>query len=175
MENTVAFWRQYQRFQEQEGWCGVADVQMTILAGAGIDISQTDIARDIYIPWWGTPQQLMLAYLSRYFEKVNYKHGATIRDISFHLDKGHICIVNFWDDFLDGEEGDGHYSIVAECKKGSITLVDSSRERNGIWSVPTKVFNPHWYDTIETQDKLYVDGWLLWVNPESRINHENMA
>ena len=169
MENTVEFWQQYHKYQEQEGWCGVGVVQMAILAGAGVYVAQKEIAKDIFIPWWGTPQQLMLAYLSRYFEKVNYKHGSTIRDISFHLDKGHICIVNFWDNFLDGEEGDGHYSIVAVCKKGFITLIDPSQEREGIWTMATKRFNPHWYDTIETQDKLYVEGWLLWVNPESRI------
>ena len=150
----------------------MAVVQMAILAGAEILVSQSDIARDIYISWWGVGQQIMLSYLSRFFEKVNYKHGATIRDIKFHLDKGHIVIVNFWDDFLDGEEGDGHYSIVAECKKGIITLVDSSRERDGIWEVPTKIFKHAWFDTIETQNKLYVEGWILWINTESRIKND---
>jgi hypothetical protein len=170
MENTIEFWQHYHKYQEREGWCGVAVVQMAILAGTGVYVSQDDIAKDIYVEWWGTPQQLMLAYLSKYFEKVNYKHGATIRDISFHLNKGHITIVNFWDDFLDGEEGDGHYSVVAECKKGAITLIDPSQERDGIWEVSTKVFNPHWYDTIETQDKLYVEGWMLWCDPASKIH-----
>jgi len=169
MENTIEFWKQHHEFQEQEGFCGVAVAQMAIFAGTGVLVPQKEIAKDIYIEWWGVGQQIILSYLSRYFEKVNYKHSASIRDIKFHLDKNHIAIVNFWDDFLDGEEGDGHYSIVAECKKGIITLVDSSRERDGIWQVPTKIFNKHWYDTIETQNRLYVEGWLLWINPESKI------
>ena len=150
----------------------MACVQMAILAGTGVLVPQNEIAKDIYLDWWGSPQQLVLAYLSRYFKKVNYKHSATIRDIAFHLNQREdICIVNFWDDFLDGEIGDGHYSVVAECRKGIITLIDPSQERDGIWSLSTRVFNAHWYDTIETQGKLYVAGWLLWINPESRIKN----
>ena len=140
------------------------------LDAVDISVSQEQIAKDIYIPWWGVGHQIMLAYLSRYFKKVNYKHNATIRDISFHLSKNHILIVNFWDDFLDGEGiGDGHYSVVSECKKGIITLIDPSNERDGVWSISTKKFRAHWYDTIETQDRLYVEGWLLWIDPMSKI------
>lgn len=127
------------------------------------------IAKDVYKSWWGVSQQLMLAYFSRFYKTVNYKINSGIRDISFHLNKGHIVIVNFWDNFSDEDNGEGHYCVVAECKKGIITLVDPSKERNGIWSVRTKDFNSHWYDTIEIHNRLYVDGWMLWIAPESRI------
>jgi len=157
-------------FQEEEGWCGVACVQMALDA-VGVTVSQSEIAKDIYLEWWGSPQQLVLAYLSRYFKAVNYKHNSTIHDVSFHLNKGNIVIVNFWDDFLDGEEGDGHYSVVAECKKGIITLIDPSLERDGIWAVPTKIFKHAWFDTIETQNKLYVEGWILWIDPNTKVNN----
>jgi ABC-type bacteriocin/lantibiotic exporter with double-glycine peptidase domain len=171
MENTKEFWQQHHKFQEENGWCGVACIQMA-LASAEIDVSQKEIAHYTYKDWWGAPQQLVLAYLSKYFRRVNYKHSATIRDISFHLNSNHIAMVNFWDNFANSKDGDGHYAIVAECKKGLITLADPSGERTGIWSTTTKDFKPHWYDTIETQNKLYIAGWLLWIDSESRVVNE---
>lgn len=163
-------WKKYHRFQDKPGWCGPAVIQM-VLAKTGIEKSQVEIAKDVYKKWWGTPQQMVLAYLSQFFKIVNYKQNAVFRDLSFHLKKGNIIIVNWWDD-LDGASPEGHYSIVADynSRLKTITLVDPTNTRKGIWTIKASEFNKRWYDTLDIHDRTWVEGWMLWVDPKSKIN-----
>jgi hypothetical protein len=162
-------WKVVHKFQKKPGWCGPAVIQM-ILSSCGIRKTQKTIAKAVYKEWWGTNQQMMLAYLSRYFKIVNYKHNANTTDIAEHLDKGHIVVVDWMDDFGEGEAG-GHYSIVSsyDSKAKILSLVDSSNARPGIWKIAAKDFNPRWYDTLDVHDRTWVDGWMLWVDPSSKL------
>jgi ABC-type bacteriocin/lantibiotic exporter with double-glycine peptidase domain len=160
MENID--WRKHHCFIPHEGWCGPATIKM-VLSACGIKKSLRSIARDVYVPWYGTPSALLIAYLSKYFSLVNYRTGATISDISRHLTMGHILIVNFWDN------GDGHYAIISEYKDGYLTIVDSSRERGWTWALSAKELKNIWYDTIT--ETLWHEGLLIWISPSSkRVN-----
>lgn len=165
---TLSDWKKFQRFQEKPGWCGPAVIQMTLLA-SGISKTQKEIAKDVYKDWWGTTQQIMLAYLSRFFKIVNYKQDAAFKDISFHLKNGHIVILDWWDDIDKEDEEGGHYSIVSDYRSGTLTLVDPSNARNGIWTIKGIEFNKKWYDTLDVHDRTWVEGWMLWVDPASKI------
>jgi len=142
-----------------------------VLAYCGIDKSQSEIKKYVHKKWWGTPQAMVLAYLSKFFKIVNYKQNATFKDITFHLKKGNVVVVNWWDD-LDGELPGGHYSIVGDYdnKLRTITLVDPTNARKGIWTIKSSEFNRRWYDTLDIHDRTWVEGWMLWVDPKSKIN-----
>jgi hypothetical protein len=165
----VINWKKIHRFQKKAGWCGPAVIQMVLLV-AGIKKKQKDIVKAVYKKWWGTDQQLMMAYLSGFFKIVNFKNNATFSDIEFHLNKGNIVVVDWMDDFDDGEPG-GHYSIVGDYDKKAkmLTLIDPSNARDGIWNISTRDFNPRWYDTLDLHNRTWVDGWMLWVDPKSKI------
>jgi len=142
-----------------------------VLAVGGVKKSQAEIAKAVYKPWWGTNQQIMLAYLSKFFKVVNYKHSATTTDISKHLKKGHIVILDWWDK-LDEESPEGHYSLVGDydSKAKILTLVDPSKTRKGLWHIAAKDFNPMWYDTLDTNNRTWIDGYMLWVDSTSKIS-----
>lgn len=162
-------WKKHHRFQKRAGWCGPAVIQM-ILAKVGRRVSQADIAKDVYKDWWGTSQQMILAYLSRFFKHVNYKENASFSDISEHLNKGDLIIVNWWDDYDENEPG-GHYSVVADYDSSinALVLADPSNERPGIWTVHEDEFRGKWYDSLDVHDKKWIEGWMLWVDPTSVI------
>lgn len=80
------------QFQEKSGWCGPAVIAM-VLRASGIRISQKAIAEDVYLPWWGTPNQVIIAYLSRYFYDIGFKNDATLADLEKHLKLKHIILV----------------------------------------------------------------------------------
>lgn len=155
------------RYQQTDDWCGPAVIQMALAAG-GIRRSQKEIAKDVIHKWWGTTQQAILAYLSRYFDRLNFKEKANLANVSYHLKKGHIVIVNWWDD-IDPEEEEGHYSLILGVGKKRITLADPSQNR-GIWQMRRRYFITRWYDSIDVNWKKWIEGWMLWVDPKSRIN-----
>ncbi|OGM10710.1 hypothetical protein A2Z22_05410 [Candidatus Woesebacteria bacterium RBG_16_34_12] len=167
-------WKKYHKFREKKEWCGPAVIQM-VLKASGIRRTQKEIAKDVYKPWWGTNQQTMLAYLSRFFKLVNFKQNATISDITFHLKKGHIVVVNWWDNFPPGEP-EGHYTIVSsyDNRKKEITMVDPAilgplLEKKGIYAMKVKEFNKRWYDYLDIHGSTWIEGWMLWVNPQSKL------
>ena len=162
-------WKKVLRFQEKPGWCGPAVIQMALLS-AGIKKTQKEIAKDVYHEWWGTGQNITLAYLSRFFKLVNFKINGTISDINYHLKKGHLVIIDWWDD-LDGDDPDGHYSLVVEYdkKEKNLTLLDPYNARDGIWKMDVKELNDRWYDFLDVHGNTWVDGWMLWVDPSSKI------
>lgn len=170
MVQNISSWKKLHKFQENPGWCGPAVIQMALLA-SGIDKSQKEIAKDVYNDWWGTTQQIILAYLSKYFKVVNYKHDASFKDISFHLKSGHIVILDWWDDIDTASEPGGHYSIAADYdyKIKALTLVDPSNDRPGVWTISGKEFNSKWYDTLDIHDRTWIEGWMLWIDPKSKI------
>lgn len=166
---NIKFWKKIHRFQEKKGWCGPAVIQM-VLSACGIKLTQGEISRDVYKSWWGTTPQMMLAYLSRFFKIVNYKRNSKISDISYHLNKDHIVVVDWWDD-LDVEP-DGHYSVVVDYDKKTkeVLLADPSRSRKGIWKINAKEFNSKWWDTLDIHGRTWIDGWMLWIDPSSKIS-----
>lgn len=170
MQITLAEWKKYHKYQEKPGWCGPAVIQTALLAG-GIEKTQKEIAKEVHKNWWGTTQQIMLAYFSRFFKIVNYKHDATMKDVSLHLKKGHIVILDWWDNIDKEDEPGGHYSIVGDYdyKLKGLTLVDPSNGRPDIWTISDKEFNKNWYDTLDVHDRTWIEGWMLWIDPESKI------
>ena len=170
MNKKVIFWKKIHRYQEKPGWCGPAVIQMVLLA-SGIKKTQKDIARDVYKPWWGTNQQMLLSYLSRFFKLVNFKKNSSISDINFHLKKGNYIIVNWWDDLCVNIEPDGHYCIVADYnqKKRTLILADPTVLRSGLWEIKTKDFIKKWWDSLDIHGRTWIDGWMLWVDPTSKI------
>ena len=165
---TLSDWKKFHRFQEKQGWCGPAVIQMTLEA-SGITKSQKEIAKDVYLEWWGTTGTILLAYLSRFFGQVNYKNNSTLPDLLSHLSHGHIVIVNWWDDVDKGDVPGGHYSIAGDYKNGILTLVDPSNSRKGIWTIPDKEFEKRWYDFVDVNNKVKIEGFLLWVDSASKI------
>lgn len=140
------------------------------LASGRIKIPQAKIAKEVLLPWWGTTHDSIYAYLSRYFKNLNFKSDSKISDIEYYLKKGHTVIVNWWDNLDPEDEEDGHYSLalLVDRKRGKLTLADPSGTR-GIWKIDIKDFNDRWYDYLDVHGKKWVNGWLLWVDPKSRI------
>ena len=162
-------WKKIHRFQENKDWCGPAIIQM-VLKAVGFRKSQKEIAKDVYIKWWGTTQQMLIAYLSRFFKNIRYKRNSSIADISRNLNKGYIVIVNWWDD-LDASDADGHYTIVSkyDSKNKMLTMLDSSNSRQGIWKMSSKDFKDRWYDALDVHGDNWIDGWMLWIDVNSRL------
>jgi hypothetical protein len=161
-------WTKYLYYQEKDGYCGVAVIQM-ILARAGIEKTQKEIAKDVYLEFWGVSRQIMLAYLSLYFKVVNYRDNSKTGDISLHLKKDHAIVVNWWDEGEDGS-GDGHYSIVSNYNpvKRILTLLDPSGERSGFWDIKYSDFEHKWWDSLVIDNKIWSTGWMLWVDFKSK-------
>lgn len=160
-------WKKLLRHQQKAGWCGPAVIQM-VLASSGRRLTQAKIAKDVFLPWWGTTQDAIYAYLSKFFTELNFKKDSTLSDLTYHLERGHIIIVNWWDD-LDPEDADGHYTLLLDYapEKRKVTLGDPSSGR-GIWKMDSKEFNNHWYDSLDERGKKWVAGWMLWVNPKAK-------
>ena len=161
-------WTDYHRFQEKDDYCGIAVIQ-SILAKAGIEKTQEEIAKDVFIPWWGVSRGILLAYLSIFFKTVNYRDNSRMGDVTPHLKKGHAVILNWWDSDEDGY-GDGHYSILADydSKERVLTLADPSNERDGFWKIKYSEFKHKWWDTLTTDDKIWSTGWFMWINLNSK-------
>ena len=151
-------WEKHHRFMNVPGWCGPTTVWM-VLDACGIKKNVRKITRKIWLKWYGTPPQLMAAYLSRYFSRMGYEQNCNIASIRWHLGIGHIIIVNW----MDGNEG--HYSIVTDYDNGMLTMVDSSRERPWTYGVDSNIFRQRWWDTLGGD--MRHDGLLIWVDPGS--------
>lgn len=154
--------------RQEDGLCGPAVIKM-VLSAVGIDKTQSEIAAETFLPWWGTATTVMIAYLSRFFSQLNFKINASIADIEDHLNQGHIVIVDWWDD-LDQDPADppdGHYSIIASVNReqGTIKLIDPSAR--GIWDMKLSDFADRWYDYLDVDQKLRQPRWLLHLAPAS--------
>jgi ABC-type bacteriocin/lantibiotic exporter with double-glycine peptidase domain len=151
-------WAKHFKHQDNDSYCGNAVVQM-VLDTIGVQEKQQDIARKIFKPWYGTASDLIWGYLSKYFGVVDYLDHMFIDDLTYCLDKNYIVVVH-----LD----EGHYCIVIEYNKKSITIVDPHKEENGIDIIDIEDFKKRWYTTMKFRDKIYAGGWMLWVDPESK-------
>ena len=98
-------WSEHHRFMPHPGWCGPTTIWM-VLDACGVKKNINKIARDVWKKWYGTPPQLMAAYLARYFGKVNYRYDCKVQDIDHLLSHGRIVIANWFD------RDEGHYSII---------------------------------------------------------------
>lgn len=168
MKIAVTDWIKYHRFQEKPGWCGPAVIQTALLA-SGIEVSQKVIAKHVYKDWWGSTQQIVFAYLSKYFGGIHFTQNASLSDISHHLDSGHVIIVNWWDDLDKNDKPGGHYSIIGDYdhKSQTVTLIDPSNSRTGIVLLPEKEFTKKWFDTLDVHDKTRVESWMLWLDRDT--------
>ena len=153
-------WSEHHRFMPHPGWCGPTTIWM-VLDACGVKKNINKIARAVWKKWYGTPPQLMAAYLARYFDNVGYEHDSGIGDILEHFNEGHIVIVNW----MDGDEG--HWSIVDDIMSGAILMIDSSRERQPGWVITIEKFLPLWHDFLASDGRLRQDGILIWVDPKS--------
>ena len=162
-------WEKIHRFQKKPGWCGPAVIQMILLA-SGIKKSQRSIAQAVYKDWWGTSQEMILAYLSKFFGKVEFKTYAKIKDIKKQLKRGNLILVDWWDN-LDGDTPDGHYTLIIgyDTVRKMLQMADPTNAREGIWEMEKEDFKKRWYDSLDTQDKKWISGWMLWVDPKSKI------
>jgi hypothetical protein len=163
-------WSNFHNYQEKDGYCGVAVIQ-SILAAAGINKTQKEIAKDVYLKFWGVGRQIMLAYLSLFFKIVNYRDNSQIGDVIPHLRKNHAIVLNWWDDIESGYE-DGHYSILADYdpKSKLVSLVDPSTCRDGFWKINYSKFKHKWWDGLTTDNKIWSTGWFLWCDINSKRN-----
>ncbi len=168
-------WQKFFRAQEKPGWCGQAVIQM-VLKAAGIEKSQKSITNDVYQQWYGTAPQIILAYLSRFFNSLGYQEKATKSDLIFHLKKKRLIIVDWWDDLNPDEWPDGHYSLVLafDKKRNKFTLADPSAGR-GIWQIDAEKFRQKWYDYLDINKRIKLKGWLLWVDPSSVQSYQRKS
>ena len=172
-----AFFKKILRYQQTDAWCGPAAIQMVLAAG-GIRKTQKEIAKNVSHYWWGTTQQLIFAYLSKYYSRLNFKENTTFANVTYHLKKKHIIMVNWFDDdparnidYNATNEFDyGHYSLLIDydTKKRRVTLLDPS-ESNGFRQVDVKKFKQKWYDYLDVYGQRWLDGWMLWVDTDSKI------
>jgi len=132
-----------------------------VLDAVGIKVPLWRIAMHVWKKWYGTPPQLMVAYLVKYFCKLGYAEEENIKDIKWHLKVGHIVIVNWTD------KGEGHYSIIGEYDGGLLTMVDSSREHTWCYFMEDNIFEQNWYDCLASDGRLRHDGLLIWIDPKS--------
>ncbi len=154
-------WEKHHAFMPFNGFCGPAVIKI-IFSATGIRKSIWEISLWTWKWWYGCANQLLIAYLSKFYSLVNFKLNGKISDIASHLKAGHIVIVNFWDN------GVGHYAIISEYKKHLLTFVDPSRERNWKYVMTTSTFKEIWYDTLNVDDSLYHEGLLIWIDPKSK-------
>jgi hypothetical protein len=154
-------WSEHHRFMPHPGWCGPTTIWM-VLDACGVKKNINKIARAVWKKWYGTPPQLMAAYLARYFDNVGYTRGRGMSDVRWHLKEGRIIIVNWMD------TTEGHYSILVDTdKEYGVHMIDSSRERDWSYWIPTKEFEDNWYDFLASDGRLRQDGILIWVDPKS--------
>lgn len=152
--------------QEQSGWCGPAVIQM-VLKAAGIDNQQKEIANKVYLRWWGTTQDAMIAYLSQYFKEMGSSQNLGIKEAKKHLSLGRIVVVDWWNDLDGSDEPDGHYSVLLFISPDNIlTLADPSCD-GGFRKIAAKDFIRRWYDYKDFNCNIKSQRWLLWVNPKS--------
>lgn len=135
---------------------------MALLAG-GVKKSQKEIADEV-CDESGTPEKLVLSYLSKFYKTIGFKANAKSSDIDSHLKSGHLLIVDWWDNFDPGDVS-GHYSLILnyDKKKDTLKLADPSAGR-GIWEIKVEDFVSRWFDKEDDYN-----GWLLWLNPSSKI------
>lgn len=154
---------------EHSGWCGQAVASMT-LAAVGVRISQRAIGRHIYMPGFGTTQQALFAYLSKYFQRVGFKENSRLRHLRSHLSRGHIVIVSWWDDLEDNDYDNGHYTLVQSIHHNGarIRMIDPTEDRR-FWDIKTRVFLRRWYDYLDVHNTKRLDRWLMWIDPESKV------
>lgn len=158
------------RFQQKSGWCGPAVIQMALLAG-GIKKSQKEIAKDVCFDWWGTSHDMMYAYLSKFYKNIDFQNDSNLKDISRLLKEKKVIIANWWDD-LDPKDTEGHYSLILSYNKNksTLTLADPSEGRErGIWEMNAQKFKKRWYDYLDIRNKKKIKGWMLWVDPKTKI------
>ncbi len=160
-------WEKHHRFMPYPGWCGPTTIWMA-LSACGIKKNINKVARDVWKKWYGAPPQLMAAYLARYFGEVGYEVNCKIEDISTNLKKGRIVIVNWQDN------GEGHYSIVADMGDNWIQMVDSSREHPWLYFINPYVFRKIWFDYLADNKRIRHDGLLIWVDPASSKKLDDM-
>lgn len=153
-------WSKHHRFMPREGWCGPTTIWM-ILDACGVKKNINKIARAVWKKWYGTPPQLMAAYLARYLGEVGYEDRCGIRDIEWHLKHGRIVIINWMD------RGEGHYSIVTGVFNDLVALCDSSTGRSYNWFIAVHDFESVWYDYLADDKRLRVNELLIWVDPKS--------
>lgn len=160
---------------DHSGWCGQAVVCMT-LAAVGIRKSQQSISRHIYMPGFGTTQHSLFAYLSKFFTRLGFKEGARLRHVRYHISRGHIVIVNWWDDLEEGDGDDGHYTLVQSVRSdgSTIRMIDPIEER-GFWNMHTRMFLQRWYDYLDVQQSKRLDRWLMWIDPESKVRQRRVS
>lgn len=123
------------------------------------------------MPGFGTTQHALFAYLSKYFRRIGFKERSRLRHVRYHLSRGHIVIVNWWDDLEEDCGDDGHYTLVQSIRAdgSTIRMVDPIEDR-GIWNIKTRVFLDRWYDYLDVHNSKRLDRWLMWIDPESKIN-----
>lgn len=165
------------RYQRKPGWCGVACARM-IMRAAGINSSQEEIAEEIYDPDLGTSHRELVKFLLEKFGRVVKQSGSSFKKIHELMSDGYLVIVNWMDD-LPTEENDppeGHYSLVSEIDlvRQKIRLLDPSNAtradgKTKRYGMDFTEFEERWYDYVDLEETQIIRGWLLAVDPESRL------
>lgn len=140
-----------------------------VLLASGIKKTQKEISKHIYFDWWGTSDDMMVAYLSQFFTKLGSEMKSSLAEVEKHIKKGHFVIVNWWDN-LYPEEPEGHYTLVLSYDKSEkkLTLADPSTNR-GIWKMEEADFVKRWYDFWDVGRRIKARSPILWIDPKSKI------
>ena len=169
MQKKHSAWQKALKLEENPGWCAPATLSM-VLAYAGINLSQKEIADLIYLPWWGTTNDTSLGFLSMYFPIIGFKSDCTIIDIQQHLNLGHVMIADWMDGYgaTDEDPADGHYSVIIDYddKNKLITLADPSTEKREIWQISKDEFFSIWYDYIDARRNVKLERYMIWLDPK---------
>jgi hypothetical protein len=132
-----------------------------VLDAVGTKKNINKIARAVWKKWYGTPPQLMAAYLARYFDNVGLEYDCNVEDIDHLLSHGRIVIANWFD------RGEGHYSIITARHEHFVFMSDSSTGRSSNWIISVHDFESVWYDYLAEDKRLRINGLLIWVDPKS--------
>lgn len=155
------------RYQEDDGWCGPAALQMLLLR-AGINKTQKEIADDVYDPNWGSSYESMAKYLHFQFWRHGTEAGATTEHVYSLLKRGYGVIANIM--YHDETGAGGHYVLIDSYDPTTETYTifdpsngDNLRGQRGIYTVSRKDFEKDWYDFANEDDDRHQVPTYHWI------------
>lgn len=158
------------RKQDKPGWCGIGSIQMVALK-FDIDVSQPEIALEVYDHKWGTKRRDMVRYLKNLLGVNNVEASAqtNIKYFKDSLKNGDIWIVNWFDDLKTvdpKEEEGGHYSVIAgiDTEHDMILVYDPTNSKrvkdyNSIYWMHLSEFMEKWIDIDEQKEGHNLVRW----------------
>ena len=143
--------------REVAGWCGEACLNHVAKEQGVFPISQSDLARQIYDPSWGTDGEAMLQGVSLLGLSGEWVQE-NLDSLNDYRRQGASIIVNY----ISGpdEQADGHYAVLYAVTKTIVAL--NNPEWTGMITIFRREdFEKIWYDVDQEGNRQ--ENWALVV------------